>query len=76
MKAVVCTAVLLAAVGVAAEIKVNLAGEQPGKPPATFEPIVGTWVVAQDAGDKVIMVDGRPWVASTSSARSLSCTSS
>ena len=26
--------------------------------------MVGTWVVAQDGGDKVIMVDGRPWVAS------------
>jgi len=30
----------------------------------TFEPIVGTWVVAEDGGEKVIMVDGRPWVAS------------
>ena len=26
--------------------------------------MVGTWVVAQDGADKVIMVDGRPWVAS------------
>src|SRR5947209_14683725 len=26
--------------------------------------MVGTWVVAQDGGDKVIMVDGRPWVGS------------
>ena len=26
--------------------------------------MVGTWVVAQDGPDKVIMVDGRPWVAS------------
>ena len=25
--------------------------------------MVGTWVVAEDAGEKVIMVDGRPWVA-------------
>jgi len=30
----------------------------------TFEPMVGTWVVAKDGNDKVIMVDGRPWVAS------------
>jgi hypothetical protein len=26
--------------------------------------MVGTWVVAQDGADKVIMVDGRPWVLS------------
>jgi len=49
---------------VAAEIKVDLGKEVVGKPPTTFEPMVGTWVVAQDGADKVIMVDGRPWVAS------------
>jgi hypothetical protein len=49
---------------VAAEIKVDLNKETVGKPPQTFEPMVGTWVVAQDGSDKVIMVDGRPWVAS------------
>lgn len=48
----------------AAVTKVDLSKEQPGKPPVTFEPMVGTWVVAQDGQDKVIMVDGRPWVAS------------
>src|ERR1022692_3033735 len=47
-----------------AGVKVDLSKEQVGKPPATFEPFVGTWVVAQDGADKVIMVDGRPWVAS------------
>ena len=26
--------------------------------------MVGTWVIAQDGGEKVVMVDGRPWVAS------------
>jgi hypothetical protein len=26
--------------------------------------MVGTWVVAKDGPDNVIMVDGRPWVAS------------
>jgi hypothetical protein len=58
--------VVLAAVALstAADHKVDLSKEQPGKPPATFEPMVGTWVVAQDGADKVIMVDGRPWVAS------------
>jgi len=49
---------------VAAEIKVSLDKETVGKPPQIFEPIVGTWIVAKDGNDKVIMVDGRPWVAS------------
>jgi hypothetical protein len=48
----------------AADIKVDLDIEQVGKPPAAFEPMVGTWLVAQDGPDRVIMVDGRPWVAS------------
>jgi hypothetical protein len=48
----------------AADIRIDLSKEQVGKPPATFEPMVGTWVVVQDGPDKAIMVDGRPWVAS------------
>lgn len=55
---------LLAGQAGAADLKVSLNVEQVGKTPATFEPMVGTWVVAQDGPDKVIMVDGRPWVAS------------
>ena len=47
----------------AADIKVDLSKERVGRVPATFEPMVGTWVVAQDGIDKVVMVDGRPWVA-------------
>src|SRR5690606_16333940 len=43
---------------------VSLAGETVGNPPTTFEPIVGTWNVIEDGGEKVIMLDGRPWVAS------------
>ena len=48
----------------AADTKVDLSKEQVGRPPATFEPMVGTWIVTEDGPDKVIMVDGRPWVAS------------
>ena len=48
----------------AAELKVDLSKERVGRAPVTFEPMVGTWTVVQDAGEKVIMVDGRPWVAS------------
>src|SRR5437867_2384624 len=47
-----------------AEKKIDLTAEKSGKPPVAFEPMVGTWVVAEDAKEKVIMVDGRPWVAS------------
>jgi hypothetical protein len=62
--ALVGLAALSAATLQAAAVKVDLSKEQVGKPPTTFEPMVGTWLVAQDGADKVIMVDGRPWVAS------------
>ena len=63
IKILFAAALMVATVG-AAEHKVDLSREKPGSPPSTFEPMVGTWLVAQDGGDKVIMVDGRPWVAS------------
>ena len=56
-------ATVLVATLFAADIKVDLSKERVGRVPATFEPMVGTWVVAQDGIDKVVMVDGRPWVA-------------
>jgi hypothetical protein len=56
-------ALLVAALVYAADTKVDLSKEQVGKPPVIFEPIVGTWLVAQDGGEKVIALDGRPWVA-------------
>ncbi len=58
---VVCLAVLLAS---AADLKVDLNKETVGKPPVIFEPMVGTWTIAQDGADKVVKVDGTPWVAS------------
>src|SRR5881396_3731388 len=65
MKAQMAVAALILVVPLgAADLKVDLSKEQVGRPPATFEPMVGTWLVAQDGSDKVIMVDGRPWVAS------------
>jgi hypothetical protein len=45
-------------------VSVDLRKETAGKPPTKFEPIVGTWVVVEDQGEKVVMVDGRPWSAS------------
>lgn len=68
MKSVLCGLVLAAALTVAplmaGQGRIDLSGERVGRPPAAFEPIVGTWVVAKDAADTVIVVDGRPWVAS------------
>jgi hypothetical protein len=60
----IAAAAVVSAPLVAAEIKVSLDKETVGKPPVIFEPIVGAWLVAKDGADKVIMVDGRPWVAS------------
>ena len=42
-----------------------------GKPPTTFEPQMGTWVVAQDGPDKVIKVDGEAFKASLSTPERL-----
>jgi hypothetical protein len=66
MKTRIIIAVALLAIAPlrAADIKVDLSKETVGKPPVTFEPIVGTWVVVQDGPEKAIMIDGRPWVAS------------
>src|SRR5437762_10889318 len=58
---IAATAIMMVA---AADLKVDLSKETVGKPPTTFEPMVGTWLVQQDGADKVIAVDGRPWVAS------------
>ncbi len=55
----------------AADIKVDLSKEKVGEEPKVFQPIVGTWVVVQDGADKVIMVDGRPWMANQSQPTAL-----
>ncbi len=62
--AAAAAALLAAATLQAADVKVDLSKERVGKSPTTFDPMVGTWIVAQDGADKVVMVDGRPWVAS------------
>src|SRR5262245_27892588 len=61
---VVAAVALTISAVVAADVKVDLSKETVGKPPTTFEPMVGTWIVQEDGPDKVIGVDGRPWVAS------------
>ena len=42
-------------------VKIDLSQEKPGAEPKAFLPMVGNWVVAQDGGRNVIMVDGRQW---------------
>jgi hypothetical protein len=62
--AAACATIAIPVLALAAERRVDLSKEVVGKAPVAFEPMVGTWVVAQDGPDKVVMVDGRPWVAS------------
>jgi len=45
----------------AADFRVDLTKERVGRPPTTFEPMVGSWIVVQDGADRVIRVDGAPW---------------
>ena len=47
-----------AAALVAQQSRIDLSKETVGKPPATFEPMMGSWIVAQDGAEKVIKVDG------------------
>jgi hypothetical protein len=44
-------------------VRVDLGKESVGKTPVTFEPMMGTWVVAEDGGEKVIKVDGAAYRA-------------
>jgi hypothetical protein len=37
------------------------AADKVGAEPKTFVPIVGDWIITQDEGKKVVMVDGRKW---------------
>jgi hypothetical protein len=41
--------------------RVSFANETVGKEPALFAPMVGSWVMSQDAGHKVLFIDGRVW---------------
>jgi hypothetical protein len=42
-------------------IAINLSAEKVGAEPKRFVPMVGNWVVADENGRKVILVDGRAW---------------
>jgi hypothetical protein len=50
-----------AASGSARSVRVDVARDKVGAEPSTFVPMVGNWVVADEEGKKVVMVDGREW---------------
>src|SRR5438874_4249366 len=49
-------------------IAVNLSRERVGAEPSRFVAVVGNWLVAEDAGKKVVQVDGRQWIKGQPSA--------
>jgi hypothetical protein len=64
--AVSVVAVLLPAF--AAPIKVDLTNETAGAEPKGLVPVVGVWRIENDAGKKLLAVDGRQWKEGQSSA--------
>jgi hypothetical protein len=46
---------------VSSPVHITFAKEAVGKEPKQFLPMVGSWVVTQDAGRKVLFIDGREW---------------
>jgi hypothetical protein len=52
---------LLPAAAPAQQIRADLKSETAGREPKSFLPMVGNWVVTNDAGQNVIFVDGRVW---------------
>src|SRR5262245_33814696 len=53
---------------IAQATKVDLSKETVGKTTVTFEPMVGTWLVAEDGGEKVIKLDGAAYKAAQDTA--------
>jgi hypothetical protein len=72
IKALVISALCLATHGLpvlAAEpVKIDLSGETVGAEPKSFVPVVGIWRIEDEAGKKVLAVDGRKWKEGQSSA--------
>lgn len=46
----------------------DFSGETPGAEPRTMVPVVGTWGIADDAGNRVLVIDGRKWQRGQTSA--------
>jgi hypothetical protein len=43
------------------DLKIDLSSEKTGAEPTKFLSMVGNWVIVEDEGKKVLMVDGRMW---------------
>jgi hypothetical protein len=44
-----------------APVRVDLSKEKTGGEPKAFLPVVGNWLIAEEDGRKVVLVDGRQW---------------
>ena len=51
----------VALTALARPVRVDVSQEKAGSEPAHFIPVVGNWLVIQEAGKNVLMVDGRQW---------------
>lgn len=65
--AIGCATLAFAAL-TAEPIKIDLSNETAGAEPASFVPVVGFWRIEENAGKKVLTVDGRQWKEGQSSA--------
>ncbi|HKA37666.1 MAG TPA: family 16 glycoside hydrolase [Thermoanaerobaculia bacterium] len=45
----------------AAPVRVDLSKEKAGAEPKAFLPVVGNWLIVEEEGKKVVLVDGRQW---------------
>ena len=62
-----CASVLLAPAP-AARVVVDFSSETPGSEPRSVVPVVGTWGIAEENGNKVLVIDGRRWRQGEASA--------
>ncbi len=58
----------LSAFAAGKRVAVDLSRERAGQEPARFLAVVGDWIIASDAGRKVVQVDGRRWIKGQPSA--------
>jgi len=42
-------------------LRIDLSKERAGGEPKSFLPVVGNWLIAEEEGKKVVLVDGRQW---------------
>jgi hypothetical protein len=47
--------------GAQAAMRIAVTDDRAGAEPSRFLPLVGNWIIAEDSGRKVVLVDGREW---------------